>query len=129
MSVLKRLIRILVVVAIVAVLVNDAGRYISAFYSLDTVTRDTAVQAAQAAHNSRNDPSGPAAAAVAYAAQHGVTIDGYDQTSDAVVVTTWIPIPGTWVVGPVTAAFARKPLSQWWTVPLVIHSRAQSQIQ
>jgi hypothetical protein len=118
-----------VVVAIVAVPVNDAGRYVSAFYNLDTVTRDTAVQAGQAAHYSRNDSSGPGAAAVAYAAQHGVTVDGYDQTSDVVVVTTWIQVPGTWVAGPVMAAFAHKPLSQWWTTPLVIHARAQSQIQ
>jgi hypothetical protein len=127
MRVLKRILTIVLVVAIVAIPINDLGRYLTAYHNVDTVTRDAAGQAAsQARHLGNRDAT--AAVAVRYAQARGVTIKYYDQTVDRIILTTTIAVPGTWVWGPVVAASQRVPFSQWWSTPLVIETKAESLI-
>jgi hypothetical protein len=128
MQLLKRLLVIILVVALVAIPINDLVRFLGAFYSLDNVTRAAALTAAEQAKRSRADRTGPGTAAVEYAAARGVHVSGYDQDQSKVTVWTDAPVPGTLAWGPLTAAFARKPFKQWWASPPLIRAKAEALI-
>ena len=123
----KRILTIVLVVAVVAIPINDFGRYLSAYYSLDNVSRDAASAAASRARQLDNHDA-TAAVAVQYAQAHGVTVKFYDQSLERITLTTTIAVPGTWVWGPLVAASKGAPYQQWWNIPLTIESKAESLI-
>jgi Flp pilus assembly protein TadG len=125
--VFKRIMVIALAVAIVAIPINDFGRYLNAYYNLDNVSRDAASAAAGQAHRLGNRDA-TAAVAVRYAQSRGVTIKFYDQTLERITLTTTTSVPGTWVWGPFVAATKGAPFQQWWNIPLTIESKAQSLI-
>jgi hypothetical protein len=123
--VLKRILTIALVVAIVAIPINDIGRYLSSYYNLDNISRDVAFQAASQARRVTGRDA-LAAYAAQYALERGVTVKYFDMTIDKIDVTTTMAVPGTWVWGPVVAASKGLPWSQWWNTPLVIEAKAES---
>lgn len=107
---MERLLRILLVVVIIAVPVNEIGRYATAAYNLDVVTRDTAQEAAREVRTKNASRDAAGRVAVQYAAERGVTLYGYDQTDTEVRVWTQIEVRGSVLVGPYRALVAGAPL-------------------
>ena len=128
MRMVKRLLVIALVVALIAIPINDVVRFLGAFYNLDNVTRAASQVAADQARRSGGDTTGPGTAAVGYAQANGVHVYGYDQSQSKVTVWTDAPVHGTLAWGALMAALARRPLTEWWTVPPTIRSRAEALI-
>jgi hypothetical protein len=108
------------VIALLALtLVNDAGRYLKAVYTIDDRTRAMAFEAAKVAKSNPAPDSGwPTAQKMAEEA--GVEVIGYAQTQTSATVVGRINLTGTWVIGPVRALLNRQPLSS----PFPIEQRA-----
>ena len=119
---MKKWIIALVVIALAAAFINDVGRYMTTRYHLENSTRDVAEVAANASSRSRGDlySGWPPAAAAAQAA--GITVTGYAQQSQLVVVVATAPVTGTWVVGPITALSSGKP----WNTPFLVSARSET---
>ncbi len=111
---MKRLIVIALVVAVIAIAVNDTARYLMAYYGVDEVTRASAATAAQLARSSNGDRNGPGLAAENYATEHGVHVNGYDQANGVVTVWTDAPVTGTIAYGALVNAMSGVPFKDWW---------------
>jgi hypothetical protein len=126
MEMLKRVLIIILVVAAIAIPINDVTRFLGAFYSLDNVTREASQVAAEQARRSGGDRTGPGTAAVQYAAAKGVKVYGYDQNQGKVTVWAEAPVKDTFAWGPLMAALAGKPFGRWWSTPVMIRSKAEA---
>jgi hypothetical protein len=125
---IKRLVVAGLVVLVVATLINDIGKYLTAYYGLDSVTRATATWAASAAKRNLADTSASGLAAMAFAKQNDLEVYGFDQNNGRCTVWTRTDVTGTWAWGPVLAAMAGKPYSQWWSAPVPITAKADALI-
>jgi hypothetical protein len=128
MQLVKRLLIIALVVALIAIPINDLVRYLTAFYNLDNVTRAASQVASDKAKASGGDKTGPGTAAVAYCAANGVRLYGYDQDQSRAMVWTETSVPGTIAWGPLVAALAGKPFREWFKTAPVIRSKAEALI-
>jgi hypothetical protein len=117
---MRTLLIITLVVAVIAVFVNDAGRYGNTRYDLSKVTEDVADAVASSVGGKTRDQA--AAMAAAMALKSGFTVYQYDQDKQGIRVWTEATVPGTWVLGPFMAWRAGKPLG----TPLVIRDYAAS---
>lgn len=91
----KTLITILVV-AVIATLVNDIGRYAKAQYDVGIVGTDTADTIALGSKLTGRDQN--ATAAATYASARGATVYMYDQDEQTVNVWVEMPVQGTWLL-------------------------------
>ena len=107
---MKRLLKILLVIAIVAAPVNDIGRYLTARYALDNGTNAVVDAAITSIRTPGTGSNASGQAAVAAAQTAGIELYGYQTTGANVTVWTRILVEGTWVVGPYKAWRAGKPL-------------------
>ena len=126
MQLIKRVLIIALVVALIAIPINDVVRYLGAFYNLDNVTRQSAQAAAESAKSSGGDTRGPGMAAVEYAAARGVHVYGYEQVQGTVTVWTDMKVTGTLAWGPIAAAMAGVPFKDWLKTPPTIKSKAEA---
>ncbi len=124
MRMLKRLLVIALVVAVIAIPINDGVRYLMAFYSVDDVTRGASEQAAGLVHSSGGDRNGPGLAAVNYARDRGVTVTNYDQQNGVVTVWTAAPVNGTIVYGAIVNATSGVPFRDWWKKAPLVKAKA-----
>jgi hypothetical protein len=98
--VVKRvLIGVIVVIAIIAV-VNDVGRYIIVWYTLDETTRETS-EVAASTDGTREDA---ARAAAAYAQTQDVVVYAYDEKDGKVYVWTEKELGGAWFLDSILLA-------------------------
>lgn len=125
MDLIKRLVKVLIPLAIAAVLVNDAGRYFTATYDLGNVTRDAANASAAVAHTNQQDRTASWQAGESLARASGATVYGYDIKDGQVFVWTRAPVEGTWVLQRLTDYIDHKPA----TAPLQIEDEGQALIQ
>jgi len=114
----RTLLIIALVIAVIAVVVNDGGRYSSKRYDLSAVTERVADEVASSARGNTRDEA--AALAETLAQSSDVHVYQYDQNDQGVQVWTEITVPGTWVLGPFMAWRAGKPLD----TPLVVRDYA-----
>jgi hypothetical protein len=122
---IKRILKIVLPLAIAAVLVNDAGRYFTAMYDLGNVTRDAATASASAAHANQTDRTGSWQAGQKLAEASGATIYGFDIKGEQVFVWSREPVHGTWLLQRVAAMMDSKLA----TTPLIIEDQSQALIQ
>lgn len=103
---MKKLLGIAIAVALVAIVLNDGGRYLAAWNGLDTLAQNCAVAAAGTQSRDRNEA---AKAAVAVASTEGATVYLYDQ--DEATVHVWVekPVTGTWVLARIWAPIMGQP--------------------
>jgi uncharacterized protein YpmB len=125
---IKRIVIVVIVVLVVAAPINDIGKYLSAYYNLDTATREAATQAASAAKRNNADRNAGGLAAMGFAKENGIVVYGYDQSNGRCTVWTKSTVDGTWVWGPFLAATSSKPFSQWWKEPVPITAKADALI-
>lgn len=123
---MKKWIGIALFVLLIALLVNDFGRYMRAVYNLNNEAREVSqAGAAAASHTAEGRISGLSAARKA-AVGYGLNIVAYKaDRSTGVTVIVRSYVSGTWVVGPFTAWRAKQPLS----TPLAMESQSTSQLQ
>ncbi len=129
---IRRLIRIAVILAVVAIVINDGYRLITATSSAILGARDGLDAAGSAVLAQRKGLKEAQAAAAARGAQ----LVAYDmkRTSQGVVKTAAINMtvrataPGMIVVGPIWVATQGVPMSQWWSVAPAIDWNAQRKI-
>jgi hypothetical protein len=99
---MKKILITVLVVAAVATLVNDIGRYGKAYYDVDVIGTDTADNIALGSKATSRDKN--AIAAATYAAARGATVYMYDQDDRLVRVWVEMPVTGTWLLQYVMAA-------------------------
>lgn len=116
---MKRALMVALAVGLAIVFVNDLGRWVTTSYNLDTHLREIADNASAAA---RTNPQAGWPAAAQTAAKYGITVTGYSQLDQEVIVTAQAPVTGTWVTGPALALVAKRPTS----TPFFVSARAQS---
>lgn len=117
---MKTFLIIVLVVAVGAVFVNDAGRYSNSRYDLSHATERVVDSVSAAARNKTRDEA--AAMATTLAAESGVRVYQYDQNDQAIQVWTEKTVEGTWVLGRYMAWRAQKPLG----TPFVVRDYATS---
>lgn len=122
---MKKLIFLLLVVAVLAVLANDGGRL---FVAKSTLKADTSTLASWAMNNaggmSRNEA---AAQLVERARVLNFRIAQYGQTQDGVEIWTESDVTGLWVLGTYTALLDGVPLQQARGRSIVIKEYAATQ--
>ncbi len=120
---MKKLVAAIVAVAVVATIVNDAGRYLTALYDLDNITDAAARLAAEKAEagGSRHVAG---SAAVALAASGGARVWGYDQKTERVRVWAEMEVAGTWALAPYSAWRSGQPLD----TPYVLRRESEAYI-
>lgn len=111
---MKKLLTVVIVVAIAAVFINDVGRYARARYEASVVAQNAAMAAANNGRTRTRDEN--AIAAANQAAAEGGLVYAYDQTTEQVHVWVQYPLEGTWVWARYLAWQSDQPLD---TVPSV----------
>jgi len=105
---MKKLLIGLLIIALAATFINDLGRWVTTSYHLDSNLREIADDAAAAA---RVSPTRGAPTASETARAYGIEVTAYEQKNNTVYVTARMPVTGTWLVGPVLAYLAKKPVA------------------
>jgi hypothetical protein len=125
---IKRLAIAAIVILVVAAPINDIGKYLTASYDLDNISRKAAIQAAAVAKDQPQGSSAPGLAAQAYTRGKGVELYGFEVSDGQCTVWTRSAVAGTWVWGPYLAATARKPVSVWWSQSVPITATVSATI-
>lgn len=112
---MKKILGIAFAVALVAIVLNDGGRYLSAWNGIDVIAQQSAVAAAATQSRVRDEAAN---AAVAAAQPQGATVYMYDQDDATVHVWIEMPVRGTWVLAPAAAMFMEQPAN----VPLIVRT-------
>lgn len=104
---MKKIITIVIIVAMMATFINDVGRYAKTRYDLSNIAMNTAdsLMSEQGASRDTN-----ARAAAAFAQAEGATVYLYDQDDTSIHVWVQMPVEGTWVLAPGMALIAGSPL-------------------
>ena len=111
---MKTLLKILLVVAIAVVIINEVGRYVQAGENLNDTTNQLSEWAQTHARGLGQGRAGSQLAAMA--AQEGVVVTAYGQDGTTFTIYTQAPVEGSWVVGPFLAWRAKKALSTPYTL-------------
>ncbi len=111
---MKTLLKILLVVALAVVIINEVGRYAQAGEKLNDATNRLSEWAQT---NARAEGQTQAASKLAaMAREQGVVLTAYGQDGTTFTMYTQAPIEGSWVVGPFLAWRAKKALSTPYTI-------------
>ncbi len=111
---MKTLLKILLVVVIAVVVVNEVGRYVQAGEKLNDGT-NTLSEWAQT--NARAMGQARASAQlVTLGQQEGIVVTAYGQDGTTFTLYTQAPVEGSWIVGPFLAWRAKQPLSTPYTM-------------
>ena len=129
---MMRIIRLIAVLLVVAIVLNDGIRITTAYAQVINGARD-GLDAAAAAVFTNHNGTNPARDAVA---ARGAALVGYEakRESNAAAKTAHIRLvaqttaPGMIVVGPIMNASAGVPSSQWWSTAPVIDWNAERTI-
>jgi hypothetical protein len=114
----RRIIWIVLLVAVVAVIGNDAARYVTAQRNLRDTTYDLARWAGENAAGMTREQAGAQLAAQGQA--RGVTVYQYGQTTEGAQIWAQSTVPGTLIAGTVANLVAGASLSEARTRPFVI---------
>lgn len=104
---MKKIITIVIIVALVATFINDVGRYAKTRYDLSNITMATADSLADNRSDSRDTN---ARAAAQFAQAEGATVFLFDQDDTKIYVWAQKPVEGTWVLARATALMAGSPI-------------------
>ena len=120
---MKRIIKILIAAAIVALILNDGGRWAQAVIDLRSSTGQVLDQAALTARRS-SQPQLANQLAQAAAIQQ-IRVTQYALTPTGVRIWTEEDVGGTWVVGPYMALARGVPFAKAFNIPFVVSYDAE----
>ncbi len=118
---MKTLLKILLVIAIAVVIINEVGRYAQAGENLNDTTNLLVDWAENNAREMGQAKAGAQLAAMAQ--QEGVVVTAYGQDGTTFTLYTQAPVTGSWVVGPFLAWRAKKALSTPYLMDKQINNR------
>ena len=124
---IKRVIGIVFVVAVLAVVLNDGGRWFNAKSNLRTTTNDLSSWAASNARNMTREQAGQEL--VRRASAVGVRVYQYGQDQNGVQIWTEADVPGTWVLAAYVAVANGTPIGQALGTPLIVRDYTAVQFQ
>ncbi|MDH4139113.1 MAG: hypothetical protein OEV43_00910 [Coriobacteriia bacterium] len=108
---IKRIVYAVAIAAIGITIVNDLGRWIITKYNLVEATNEAARIAARA-----GDEASAWGSSSNHASSEGVTIYGFEWTSESASVWTEAPVYGTWALGSLMVVFEGRPLTSDWVI-------------
>jgi len=111
---MKTLLKIVLVVVIAVVIINEVGRYAQAGEKLNDATNQLSEWAQTNARTLGQTQAGVQLAAMAK--QEGIVVTAYGQDGTTFTLYTQAPVEGSWVVGPFIAWRAKKALSTPYTL-------------
>lgn len=123
----KRIITIVLVVAIIGVIISDAYAYSTAQRDLRDATYDLAMWAARSAPDMTRDQA--AAQLAVMGAQRGVVVYQYGQDNDGVQIWTQANVGKTFVAGTVMNLINGKTFSEAREAPFVIRDYREAGVQ
>jgi len=122
---IRRVLWIVILVAIVAVVLNDGGRW---FNTRSNLSQATSELGAWASSNLSSVTRDQAADAIAKkAGEAGITVYQYGQDPNGVQIWTQTDVTGTWVLGPYAALVRGVPFKQARHAPFVVKDYVQAQ--
>ncbi|TLM76817.1 MAG: hypothetical protein FDZ70_06140 [Actinobacteria bacterium] len=123
---LKKLLGWGIVIAIVATVINDGGRFFSGW----RVAEDAAIQAATDGATAGRGEGGRRKAWVAIynsAARLGAVAENVDMGDSGVTAYVRYDVTGTWVVAPVIQmSNGVWDVKTWWTTPIAVRAKGRS---
>jgi len=122
---MKRVIGVLLLIGVLALLLNDGGRWFNAKSSLRTSTSELAGWASTYARNLPRDQA--AAELVSQANSRLIRVSQYGQDQNGIQIWTEADVHGTWVLGPLAAVNRGVPINQATGAVLVVKDYAQAQ--
>lgn len=114
-------------VALVAIVLNDGGRWFNAQARLNESTAQVADSASVSLRNSTRDAA--AQSVVEDAGRHGIRVTQYGQDPNSLQIWTAADVQGTWVLGPYVALLGGTPFDQAMAAPFVIKDYQQAQFR
>ena len=120
---MNRIIKILIVAAIVALILNDGGRWAQAVIDLRGSTGQVLDQAALTARRSSQTQLADQLAQAAAIQQ--IRVSQYALTPTGVRIWTEEDVSGTWVVGPYMALSRGVPFAKAFGIPFVVSYAAE----
>ena len=124
---MKRVAFIVFAVVLIAVVLNDGGRWFNARARLNESTAQVADAASAALRSSTRDAA--AQSVVADAGRHGIRVTQYGQDPNGLQIWTAVDVHGTWVLGPYVAFLGGAPFDQAVAAPFVIKDYQQAQFR
>jgi hypothetical protein len=110
----KTLLKLVLVIVIAVVIINEVGRYAQAGERLNDATNQLAEWAQNNARTLGQTRAGARIAVMAM--EQGIIVTNYGQDDTTFTMYTQAPVEGSWVVGPFLAWRAKKPLSTPYTM-------------
>ncbi len=111
---MKTLLKIVLVVVIAVIIINEVGRYAQAGEKLNDATNQLSEWAQTNARPLGQTQAGVRLAAMAQ--QEGVVVTAYGQDDTTFTLYTQAPVKGSWIIGPFIAWRAKKALSTPYTL-------------
>lgn len=124
MALLKKVFGIVLPLIVIAVVINDGGRYLRAMYSLSSATQSAAYASASIARTNPDRTLSWKAGDVV-ARKNGAEIYGYDLTDNEVHLWTRMPVNGTIALRSIHHYLAKEPA----TAPLIVDDEVSSAIR
>jgi hypothetical protein len=122
---MKRIIGIVIFVAILAIILNDGGRWFNAKASLRTATSDLSGWASASARSLGRDRASQEL--VNQATIRGIRVYQYGQDDNGIQIWTESDVRGTWVLGPYIALTKGIPFNQAIGHSFVVQDYSQAQ--
>ena len=120
---MNRTVKILIAVAILALVLNDGGRWGQAVIDLRSSTGQVLDQAALTAR--RSTQTQLATQLAEQAASQRIRVTQYAMTPAGIRIWTEEDVQGTWVVGPYFALSRGVPFAKAWSSPFVVSYDAE----
>lgn len=124
---MRKLLAALVVVAVLAIGFNDAGRYAVRQKELNDVTYELAAWAAD--HTDRLSRDQAAAELARMGAARGITVYQYGQTEQNIQIWTQAEVTGTIIAGTVINLTKGLPFAQARNAPIVIRDYQEAGVK
>jgi hypothetical protein len=124
---MNRLVKILIALAIVAVILNDGGRYAQAVIDLRTSTGAVLDQASLIGRAASQTQISDRLSSEA--ASQDINVDQFATTPTTVHIWTSETVPGTWVVGPYIALTHGVPFSKAFKEPFKVTYDAEESLK
>jgi hypothetical protein len=118
---MRRFLFIAIALALAVAVVHDVAFVAREAFDVNGDARSIAQAGADAADKAPGAGTTGWPAAYAAAQTRGVTVTGFSQTEDELIVDVSSPVSGTWIAGPVIALVRRQPIR----TPITVTSHAE----
>lgn len=124
---MKRTLKIIIAVAVLALILNDGGRWSHAFLDLRSSTGQ--ILDLVGSSSGRLSQEGIGSVLGQQATKQQIRVTQYAVTPGTLRIWTEEDVPGTWLIGPVYAMSHGVPFAKAWQTPLVLRYDASGPLR